>query len=222
MKLIAITTLAAAMLIITATANGQETETTPTAYQACGHTVYEGEDGTRQFLLRCVRGLKERVNDHRHHAHQRGWRPFLTSRSNPELAGYTEKWARIHLVEARKDHRLHRAWHRAHEYSNATHYGVPWPVIVNFTCIHRWEGSWRDPNSPYYGGLQMDWSFMDAYGYYHGRLPNGERVHWDFVRRWGSADHWPVWAQFVAANHARAAGRGYHPWPLTARRCGLI
>src|SRR5262245_58093984 len=26
-------------------------------------------------------------------------------------------------------------------------------------CIHRYEGAWTDGGSPYYGGLQMDFSF---------------------------------------------------------------
>jgi hypothetical protein len=31
-------------------------------------------------------------------------------------------------------------------------------------CVHRDEGSWRDPNGPFYGGLQMDLSFQRTYG----------------------------------------------------------
>ena len=42
--------------------------------------------------------------------------------------------------------RAARARHRAHH---------P-PHLTEWRCIHRWEGSWTDPNSPYYGGLQMD------------------------------------------------------------------
>lgn len=74
-------------------------------------------------------------------------------------------------------------------------------------CIHSYEGSWTDPNPPYWGGLQMDLSFQTTYG------P-------EFYRRWGTADHWPVWAQITAARRARAV-RGYGPWPNTAALCGL-
>ena len=44
----------------------------------------------------------------------------------------------------------------------------------------------------------------------------------EFVRQWGTADNWPVWAQLVAAARAHASGRGFTPWPNTARACGLI
>jgi hypothetical protein len=81
-------------------------------------------------------------------------------------------------------------------------------VVQNLLCIHSHEGSWRDPGAPYYGGLQMDWNFMQAYG------PK-------FLRRWGTADHWPVWAQLKAGVRGVRA-RGYTPWPNTARMCGLL
>jgi len=76
-------------------------------------------------------------------------------------------------------------------------------------CIHRYEGSWTDPNPPYYGGLQMDWGFMSAYG--------GE-----LLRRKGTADHWTPLEQMWVAENALRAGRGFYPWPNTARMCGLI
>jgi hypothetical protein len=69
------------------------------------------------------------------------------------------------------------------------------PHLAEWRCIHRWEGSWADPNSPYYGGLQMDLAFQRAYG---PRL----------LRHKGTANHW--------------APHEFHPWPLTALRCGLI
>jgi hypothetical protein len=82
--------------------------------------------------------------------------------------------------------------------------------LVNaFLCIHRGEGSWTDPNPPYYGGLQMDYSFMQAYG------------SWA-LRRWGTADHWPPSVQISVAITAYNSGRGFYPWPNTARACGLI
>jgi len=76
-------------------------------------------------------------------------------------------------------------------------------------CIHRYEGSWSDPNPPYYGGLQMDLGFQRTYG---GAL----------LSQKGTADHWTPLEQMWVAERARRAGRGFYPWPNTARYCGLI
>jgi hypothetical protein len=78
-----------------------------------------------------------------------------------------------------------------------------------FTCIHRYEGAWTDPNAPYYGGLQMDWNFMETYGS-------------DYLRAWGTADHWPPSVQLAVAMRAYLSGRGFTPWPTSARLCGLL
>jgi len=75
-------------------------------------------------------------------------------------------------------------------------------------CVHGYEGSWTDGGSPYYGGLQMDIDFQQDNGIV-------------FYRRWGTADHWPVWAQLVTAYRAWQV-RGWWPWPNTARYCGLL
>jgi hypothetical protein len=76
-------------------------------------------------------------------------------------------------------------------------------------CIHHYEGSWRDPNPPYYGGLQMDVQFQRTYGA-------------AIFRRKGTADHWTPLEQMWAAERAHRSGRGFYPWPNTARYCGLI
>jgi hypothetical protein len=76
-------------------------------------------------------------------------------------------------------------------------------------CIHRFEGSWSDPNPPYYGGLQMDVGFMRTYAA-------------GLLRRKGTADHWTPLEQMWAAERAHRSGRGFYPWPNTARYCGLI
>jgi hypothetical protein len=87
---------------------------------------------------------------------------------------------------------------------------VPAFLANAFTCIHRFEGSWNaDTGNGYYGGLQMDIGFQSTYG-------------GAYLRRWGTADHWPVWAQLDAAARAYESGRGFGPWPNTARMCGLI
>ena len=79
-----------------------------------------------------------------------------------------------------------------------------------FMCIHRFEGSWSaNTGNGYYGGLQFDRSFQSVYG------P-------EFLDRFGTADNWPVWAQLQAAVRAYQSGRGFTPWPNTARVCGLL
>ena len=87
--------------------------------------------------------------------------------------------------------------------------GASYTYIMNgLWCIHRYEGAWNDPYAPYYGGLQMDIPFMQHYGY-------------SYYRRWGTADHWPVWAQMQAGVNGYLV-QGWYAWPNTARLCGLI
>lgn len=76
-------------------------------------------------------------------------------------------------------------------------------------CIHRYEGSWSaNTGNGYYGGLQMDWNFMRSYGS-------------SYLRRWGSAARWPVWAQIDAGVRGAMSRGGFNPWPNTRRPCGL-
>src|SRR6266498_647950 len=63
-------------------------------------------------------------------------------------------------------------------------------------CIHSHEGAWDDPNPPYFGGLQMGYGFMEAYG---GSLYADK----------GTADHWTVDEQIGVAENAWAKN-GYH------------
>ena len=83
------------------------------------------------------------------------------------------------------------------------------PHKSQWLCIHRYEGSWKDAGSPYYGGLQMDLAFQRHYGGY-------------LLARKGTAEHWSPLEQMWVAEHAYRSGRGYYPWPHTARACGLI
>lgn len=85
--------------------------------------------------------------------------------------------------------------------------GYP-PHYSAWLCIHRYEGSWTDSGSPYYGGLQMDYGFQATYG---GKL----------LRSKGTADHWTPLEQMWVAEEAYKS-RGFYPWPNTARMCGLI
>ncbi|MFY9579738.1 MAG: hypothetical protein WAQ33_10465 [Gaiellaceae bacterium] len=83
------------------------------------------------------------------------------------------------------------------------------PHARAWECIHHFEGSWQDPNSPYYGGLQMDLSFQRTYGRY-------------LLARKGTANHWTPIEQMWVAERAFRSGRGFYPWPNTARYCRLI
>jgi len=83
------------------------------------------------------------------------------------------------------------------------------PHEYAWRCIHRYEGPWDDPNAPYYGGLQMDLTFQRMYGLW-------------LLRRKGTANHWLPAEQMWVAERALRAGRGFYPWPVSARRCGLI
>jgi len=89
-------------------------------------------------------------------------------------------------------------------------------VTRGLLCIHHYEGSWKDGGAPYYGGLQMDVGFQRTYGFM--RI-HGSRI--GFYELWGTADHWPIWAQIQAGKNGYKA-RGWHPWPNTARYCGLL
>ena len=88
------------------------------------------------------------------------------------------------------------------------------PHRSEWLCIHRYERhpaqgwSTRTGNG-YYGGLQMDLTFQRMYG--------GE-----LLRRKGTADNWTAAEQMWVAERAHRSGRGFYPWPNTARSCGLI
>lgn len=93
------------------------------------------------------------------------------------------------------------------------------PHKAQWLCIHRYEGDWEDGGNPHWGGLQMDWGFMHTYGA-------------DFIRKHGEPrgvsgpnGWWNAWTpleQMIAAERAHRSGRGFYPWPNTARKCGLI
>ena len=83
------------------------------------------------------------------------------------------------------------------------------PYRSVWLCIHRYEASWHDAGSPYYGGLQMDISFQLHYG---------RRLY----RVKGTAENWTPLEQIWVAEKARRSGRGFSPWPHTARLCGAL
>jgi hypothetical protein len=81
-------------------------------------------------------------------------------------------------------------------------------------CIHRHErhpaqGWATRTGNGYYGGLQMDLTFQRMYGR-------------ELLRRKGTANNWTAYEQMWVAERAYSSGRGFYPWPNTARYCGLI
>jgi hypothetical protein len=84
------------------------------------------------------------------------------------------------------------------------------PHASGWRCIHRYEGSWNaNTGNGYYGGLQMDLGFQRLYGA-------------SLLRTKGTADRWTPLEQMWVAERAHRSGRGFWPWPNTARYCGLI
>jgi hypothetical protein len=88
------------------------------------------------------------------------------------------------------------------------------PHRRQWLCIHRYErhpeqGWATRTGNGYYGGLQMDISFQRTYGS-------------ELLRRKGTANQWTAAEQMWVAERAYRSGRGFYPWPNTARNCGLI
>jgi len=113
---------------------------------------------------------------------------LLSARSSERLPQLARTWR----------HREHAAWWQA---THPPHYAA-------WLCIHRYEGSWTDSGGPYWGGLQMDFSFQATYG------------NW-LLQHHGTADHWsPLEQIWVAVRASRT--RGFSPWPNTAHYCGML
>ena len=85
-------------------------------------------------------------------------------------------------------------------------YGRP-PHYNQWMCLQSHEGSWADSGDPYWGGLQMDRSFMSAYAPAH------------LLRR-GYANTWTPLEQMWVAERAYRS-RGFGPWPNTRKMCGI-
>lgn len=109
--------------------------------------------------------------------------------------------ARLHAAQAL------RYWRRQARY--VSRLAAHPPHKRGWLCIHRYEGGWQDAGDPYWGGLQMDRGFMSTYA---------PRV---LLRR-GWANRWTPLEQMWVAERAHSSGRGYWPWPNTARFCGLV
>lgn len=124
-----------------------------------------------------------------------GIKPTPTSHSERRASSAYRKWV-LRLWE-RRAKRVVRKAQRV-------------PYKSHWLCIHRYEGSWNaNTGNGYYGGLQMDLTFQRTYGWY-------------LLNRKGTANRWTPHEQMWVAERARRSGRGFYPWPNTARYCGLI
>ena len=88
------------------------------------------------------------------------------------------------------------------------------PFRNAWLCIYRHERHSRmgwatSTGNGFFGGLQMDMAFQRKYGA-------------DLFRRKGTANRWTALEQIWVAVRAYRSGRGFYPWPNTARYCGLI
>jgi len=100
---------------------------------------------------------------------------------------------------------LARTWHR--RAVAASRRAKHPPQLRAWYCIHHYEGSWSDPNAPYWGGLQMDYNFQSAYGAW-------------LLKHKGTADHWRPLAQIWTGVRAWRV-RGFEPWGNSAHACGV-
>jgi hypothetical protein len=116
-----------------------------------------------------------------------------------------KRYLRIRTLEYRV-HVLHQWRRRAIRAKRRAHNP---PHERQWRCLQRFEGPWRDAWDPYWGGLQMDKTFMRQYAPRH------------LLRR-GWANRWTPVEQMWVAERALRAGRGFYPWPNTGRMCGLI
>ena len=193
--------LAFAGMATAATAATASRNTDSTPIPAAGTTATVAAAGSAKrpsrWELRTTAAWRRHIR--RFRADTRRWQTVMRGRPPAGISRSlsVRSLGRLRLLERRWRHRAHSAlWHATHP-----------PQMRDWLCIHRYEGSWADSGSPYWGGLQMDLSFQQTYG------------GW-LLRHKGTADHWSPLEQIWAAERA-SHSRGFSPWPNTARDCGL-
>ena len=119
----------------------------------------------------------------------------------PRMSSHTSKSS-----SAQDARSIARKWQRrAIAASRLAHHP---PKLRAWYCIHHYEGSWSDPNAPYWGGLQMDYSLPvrvrrlapEAQG-------DGEPLERRSQQIWAGVRAWRV--------------RGFEPWSSSAHACGV-
>ena len=199
---VALAALLATALMGAGTAAAQETtettteptttETEPTETTPAPTTA-DRYRAERQRILRKIRALRRETWRWQRLMHVPLTRPTRAAERSESLA--FQRWVlRSWQQKARK-----MRW-RAHHPRR----------LEAWLCIHGHEGPWNaNTGNGYYGGLQMDVQFQRTYGA-------------DLVRRKGLAHRWGYLEQIWVAERAYRSGRGFYPWPNTARYCGLI
>jgi hypothetical protein len=178
-----------------ATTGSEEKSSTNTTTTAA--TTTGAESAPSPWEVRETKTWRRRIR--RFRADVRHWVTVMRGRppANVSRRLATRSLPRLRQLARRWHHRARRAWwHAKHP-----------PELRDWLCIHRYEGSWSDPGSPYWGGLQMDLSFQETYGAW-------------LLRHKGTAENWsPLEQIWVAVRASRT--RGFSPWPSTARYCGV-
>lgn len=178
--------------------SGNATTTTATSTTAtrgvagASHTVMRTRAAARSIRYWSRKARRARAGTER-------WLIVIRGRPPHELSRVLETESPHAALRLAKHwlRREHQAWRLAHH---------P-PALRDWYCIHRYEGSWTDHNAPYWGGLQMDYSFQSTYS------------PW-LLRHRGTADNWTPLEQIWTAVRAWHS-RGFSPWPNTARDCGV-
>lgn len=194
--------MATAAAAATASTNGETNSAGPTTGTTTTVATTAARQGPSRWALRTAAASRRHIR--RYRADTRHWLtviqgrpPASVSRSLSARSLPVGSLPRLLRLERHWRHVAHRTWWRAKH---------P-PYLRDWLCIHRYEGSWADPGSPYWGGLQMDLSFQQTYG------------GWLLSHK-GTADHWSALEQIWVAVRA-SRSRGFSPWPNTARDCGV-
>jgi hypothetical protein len=194
--LLAFAGMATAAGAATASKNSESTPSTTTSTVTTASTTVAPTGPSRSELRTAARW---RHQIRRFQADTRHWLTVMNGRPPASIARSlpARSLGRLRYLVRRWQRRAHTTWW------HATH---P-PRLRDWLCIHSYEGSWADPDSPYWGGLQMDLGFQQTYG------------GW-LLRHKGTADHWSPLEQIWVAVRA-SHSRGFSPWPNTARDCGV-
>ena len=173
------------------------TKSTSTPAATTTATTATSSETPSRWEVRATKAWRRHIRHFR--ADTRHWLTVMTGRppGNVPRSLATHSPARLQELARHWRRRAHRVWwHAKHP-----------PKLRDWLCIHRYEGSWSDSGSPYWGGLQMDISFQETYG------------GW-LLRHKGTAENWsPLEQIWVAVRASRV--RGFSPWPNTAQFCGL-
>jgi hypothetical protein len=172
-------------------------EDVPQAAATTAATAPEPAVDTGNALLRQIRKYRRQTWR---------WERLMRVRRTPSTGAAERNNDREHRLLILKSWK-HKAAVRARQAYNP-------PRKQAWLCIHRHERhpsmGWRTATgNGFYGGLQMNMSFQRTYGA-------------ELLRTKGTANRWTALEQIWVAERAYRSGRGFYPWPNTARYCGLI